>query len=100
MLLRLVNSSPYVCLDGRGEQVRQVLGSGGRGMRPIRAVPASGEETPRKEDRYANTRQAGTVARFIKRIVPDPSIGSHLLPGLSACRPSVPAVQSFRLANS
>src|SRR5215469_2667557 len=73
---------------------------GGRGKRPITAVPASDEETPRMEDRYANTRQSGTVARLIERIVPDPSIGSHLVPGLSPRRPSVPAVQSFRLANA
>src|SRR5215472_3003154 len=65
----------------------------------IRPVPASGEKTPCMEDRYANTRQAGTVARLMERIVPDPSIGSHLLSGLSAHRPSVPAVHSFRLAN-
>src|SRR5260370_15300941 len=97
-------ASPDECTAPRvaghaGHDVRQVLCARGRGIRSILPVPSSGNETPRTEGRYANTRQAGTVARFIERIDPDPSIGSHLLSGLSARRPSVPALPSFRLAN-
>src|SRR5258706_12583676 len=51
-----------------GHDLRHVLFAGGNGIRPLRPVPASGEERPRTEDRYAITGQAGPLARFIERM--------------------------------